>query len=548
MNEQHLNLSRLYRITQFCDVVGQDLIVRMLQNSLYTNQIFPVYLMSGKHGCGKTSVARIFASAANCYAGEAFRLSPKEVNVPCLECQSCNTMREGIHPDFIEIDAASHTGVDMIRSLIENASFLPVMGNYKIYLIDEAHMLSKAAFNALLKILEEPPKTVFFILATTDMQKIPETVRSRCFQLFFKPINAHELGDYLKKLCDKIGLSYTPDGINAILNYSGGSVRDALNVVERIRYAFQAIDQNAVRSVIGFIDDSLLFEMIQAVWFADMSYFKERFFSVFSSNVSVGLVWGRLIFVFHEMLKVKTGIFGDRLDEQLEEISHKVSLGFIYNFLNMLFDYEPLLLKTSSPIILLHTIVLKNIRTSYESDIKNQSNNFHESSSSAHVIESNFDQKPLLKIDDYQEEFKSLWMVFVKKIECLGDPLLYSLFTKIVAHFDRTENKINLLFATQEEFLKDLLLEHQKKWIQILHEVFGSEVSFVLSCSLTRDTQSLNQCDHKKIHATFDTQGEIKKKSDNDNNISQISIDKSTIPSVKTVLKYFPGRVLFFES
>lgn len=544
MNKQHLNLSRLYRITQFGDVVGQDLIVRMLQNSLYTNQIFPVYLMSGKHGCGKTSVARIFASAANCYAGDSFRLNPKSVNLPCLECQSCNAMSEGIHPDFIEIDAASHTGVDMIRNLIENASFLPVMGSYKIYLIDEAHMLSKAAFNALLKILEDPPKSVFFILATTDMQKIPETVRSRCFQLFFKPVNIRDLGDYLKKICNKICFSYTPDGISAILNYSGGSVRDALNVIERIRYASQTIDQDSVRSVIGFIDDALLFEMIQAVWCADMNYFKDRFFSIFSSNVSVGLVWGRLIFVFHEMLKIKTGIVSDRLDEQLEEVSHKVSLGFIYNFLNMLFDYEPLLLKTSAPIILLHTIVLKNIRNVYKDELSSnqQNNSCNEGLSSDGVIQG-FEQKPLLKIDDDHEEFKALWMVFLKKIECLGDPLLYSLFIKIVSDFDKLENKINLLFATQEEFLKDLLVEHEKKWIPLLHEVFGSEVSFILSCSLTKDTQSF---DHKKTNVIFDLQGEIKKKSDND--VSQIFFESSAIPSVKTVLKYFPGQVLFFES
>src|SRR5579871_3248756 len=174
----NLNLARKWRSKDFDHIIGQDVAVKMLKNSLYLGQLFPVYLFSGQRGCGKTSTARIFAMAVNCTSLSAFQKNPKTTAIPCLVCDSCVAMATGKHPDFIEIDAASHTGVDTIRTIIDASQLLPLMGSKKIYLIDEAHMLSKSSCNALLKILEEPPCSVLFMLATTDPQKIIETVRS----------------------------------------------------------------------------------------------------------------------------------------------------------------------------------------------------------------------------------------------------------------------------------------------------------------------------------------------------------------------------------
>lgn len=185
MNDMRLNLARKWRSKDFGSIIGQDLSVRMLKNTLYLGNFFPVYLFSGQRGCGKTTTARVFATAVNCDVLSDFQGEPKSHTIPCGLCPSCLEMRAGKHPDFIEIDAASHTGVDNVRQIIEASSLLPLMGKKKIYLIDEAHMLSKAAFNAFLKILEDPPGSVIFILATTDPQKIIETVRSRCFSSFF---------------------------------------------------------------------------------------------------------------------------------------------------------------------------------------------------------------------------------------------------------------------------------------------------------------------------------------------------------------------------
>ena len=174
-----LNLARKWRSRDFDHIIGQDLSVRILKNSLYLDHFFPVYLFAGQRGCGKTTTARVFASAINCEQFEQFRKQPKKHIVPCLACASCIAMLEGKHPDFIEMDAASHTGVDNIRSIIDASSLLPLMGRKKIYLIDEAHMLSKAAFNAFLKILEEPPASVLQLTLILSLSIYPRCAKRK---------------------------------------------------------------------------------------------------------------------------------------------------------------------------------------------------------------------------------------------------------------------------------------------------------------------------------------------------------------------------------
>ena len=251
----NLNFARKWRSKNFDQLIGQDVSVRILKNSLYLDQLFPVYLFAGQRGCGKTSTARIFAAAINCHALSDFQKNPKNSSVPCLVCASCALMAKGQHPDFIEIDAASHTGVDNVRQIIDAASLLPVMGRKKIYLIDEAHMLSKAAFNAFLKIMEEPPVGVVFILATTDSQKIIETVRSRCFHIFFKPVEHAKISSHLATICQQENIRADQHALELIVAQSEGSIRDALNLLEQVRFSTSHITAAAVRTVLGHIDD-----------------------------------------------------------------------------------------------------------------------------------------------------------------------------------------------------------------------------------------------------------------------------------------------------
>ena len=262
MGRTNLNLARKWRSRNFDQIVGQELSVRMLKNSLYLDHYFPVYLFSGQRGCGKTTTARVFAAAVNCERLADFQRQPKVSAVPCLTCSSCETMLAGKHPDFIEMDAASHTGVDNVRKIVDSSQFLPLIGRKKIYLIDEAHMLSKAAFNAFLKILEEPPSSVIFILATTDPQKIIDTVKSRCFQLFFRPIAHDPLLAHLKKVCDAEQIAYEDCALQLVIKEAEGSVRDALNMIEQVRFAQGRVTKKSVQQVLGHVDDERMIQLI----------------------------------------------------------------------------------------------------------------------------------------------------------------------------------------------------------------------------------------------------------------------------------------------
>lgn len=216
-------LYRAERPEIFEDIIGQKHIVRILQNQISTGTVSQAYLFAGTHGTGKTSTARILAKAVNC-TGD---------NPPCGSCDNCEAIREGRFVDVIELDAASNNGVDDLRSIIEMVKYPPTVGRYKVYIIDEVHMLSTAAENAFLKTLEEPPEHAIFILATTDPQKVRATIRSRCMQLNFRRVTEDELIEGMDRICARRGITATKDALATIASRADGSVRDALSILEQ---------------------------------------------------------------------------------------------------------------------------------------------------------------------------------------------------------------------------------------------------------------------------------------------------------------------------
>lgn len=224
--KQHNSLYRLYRPTSFQDVAGHQNVVQILTFELKNNNFDHAYLFAGQRGTGKTSVARIFAKGVNC-----LNLQNGD---PCNECANCQSFNQNQFPDIYEIDAASNNGVDEIRNIKNNVQTLPIIGKYKVYIIDEVHMLSKAAFNALLKTLEEPPKHVLFILATTEYDKIPQTIISRCQTFNFSRLTALDLTTRLNFIANKEGYSLTTEAADQIYAISEGSLRDALNDLEQL--------------------------------------------------------------------------------------------------------------------------------------------------------------------------------------------------------------------------------------------------------------------------------------------------------------------------
>lgn len=250
---EHLALYRKYRPTTFEDVVGQEHITRALKNQVASGNIGHAYLFTGSRGVGKTSIARIFARAVNC-----------ENNIdgsPCGQCSVCKKLEGQTDINIIEIDAASNNKVDDVRELREKVKFMPVDAKYKIYIIDEVHMLTDSAFNALLKTLEEPPKHVIFILATTEVHKLPATILSRCTRFDFRLVGLDALIGHLQKVFDSEDIAYDDEALRAIAVAGEGSVRDTLSIADCIMaYSRGKITIESVENVLGTTDETLMIE------------------------------------------------------------------------------------------------------------------------------------------------------------------------------------------------------------------------------------------------------------------------------------------------
>ena len=248
---EHLALYRKYRPKTFEEVVGQEHITRAIENQIASGKIGHAYLFTGSRGIGKTSVARIFAKAVNC--------ENNQNGSPCGECETCKRLEKENDINIIEIDAASNNRVDDVRELRDKVKFLPVGAKYKVYIIDEVHMLTDSAFNALLKTLEEPPSHVIFILATTEVHKLPATILSRCVRFDFRLLSIADLVKVLTGVLDKEGVKYDMEALKIIASAGEGSVRDTLSIADSVcAYCNGTITKNDVLKVLGTTDYDML--------------------------------------------------------------------------------------------------------------------------------------------------------------------------------------------------------------------------------------------------------------------------------------------------
>lgn len=254
----YLVLARKWRPKRFAELVGQEHVVRALSNALDSGRVHHAFLFTGTRGVGKTTIARIFAKSLNCETGTSAD--------PCGTCPACLDIDAGRYIDLLEIDAASNTGVDDVREVIENAQYMPSRGKFKVYLIDEVHMLSKAAFNALLKTLEEPPEHVKFLLATTDPQKLPVTVLSRCLQFNLKRLDEDQIQGQMTRILAAEEIESDPSAIVQLSKAADGSLRDGLSLLDQaIAYAGGALREDVVRTMLGTVDRTQVGAMLQAL-------------------------------------------------------------------------------------------------------------------------------------------------------------------------------------------------------------------------------------------------------------------------------------------
>ena len=249
-------LARKWRPKTFADLVGQQHVVKALQNALANGRLHHAYLLTGTRGVGKTTIARILAKSLNCENAQH--------GEPCGQCDTCQAIDAGRFVDLLEIDAASNTGIDNIREVLENAQYAPTAGKYKVYIIDEVHMLSKSAFNAMLKTLEEPPEHVKFILATTDPHKVPITVLSRCLQFVLRNMTAQQVSEHLAHVLDVEQIAYEPAALTLLGRAAQGSMRDALSLLDQaIAMGSGSVAEADVRHMIGAVDNRYLFELLE---------------------------------------------------------------------------------------------------------------------------------------------------------------------------------------------------------------------------------------------------------------------------------------------
>lgn len=251
-------LARKWRPRDFDSLVGQAHVVKALSHALDNQRLHHAYLFTGTRGVGKTTIARILARAVNCEEGIS--------RTPCGKCQACLEISQGRFVDLLEVDAATNTRVDEMRALLENAMYAPTAGRYKVYVIDEVHMLSTSAFNAMLKTLEEPPGHVLFILATTDPQKIPATVLSRCLQFALRQLPPDQLADHLAHILTEEKIAFEPGALRLLAKAARGSVRDALSLTDQaIAYSAGHVGEETVRTMLGAVDQQVVHQLLQAL-------------------------------------------------------------------------------------------------------------------------------------------------------------------------------------------------------------------------------------------------------------------------------------------
>lgn len=355
----YVALYRQWRPRMFHDVVGQDHISRTLKNAIKTNRIVHAYLFTGPRGTGKTSTAKILAKAVNC-------LAPEEGEA-CNECPSCTRINAGNSMDIVEIDAASNRGIDEIRDLREKVKYAPVEGKYKIYIIDEVHMLTTEAFNALLKTLEEPPKHVIFILATTEPHKVPLTVLSRCQKFDFKRIGNRFVVDRLKEICRAEGLKVTEPALQVLAQKAEGSMRDALSLLDQcLSFSEDEITEETIGAVLGTVDGEFIKNMVSSLAEKDYGALITMIDNLMQEGKDIRQFAHDVVEYFRNLVLVKVSHASsnkldlpDLLYQTLLEQSRLFSPDRLFQMLEVLSEGETQLRFSSQPRITLELSLIK---------------------------------------------------------------------------------------------------------------------------------------------------------------------------------------------
>lgn len=513
----HKALYRVYRPKTFGDVVGQEHIVKTLKNQIKNNNIGHAYLFSGTRGTGKTSTAKIFARAVNC-------LNPINEE-PCNECEICiDTLNDNIM-DIVEIDAASNNSVDDIRELRESVKYTPSKAKYKVYIIDEVHMLSQGAFNALLKTLEEPPSYVIFILATTEPHKIPATILSRCQRFDFKRVSSKDIASRMSYICKKENIEAEEKALSLIARNSQGALRDALSILDQcMSFGNEKIEYNDVIELLGTVNIDELFELSQSI----IDENTKKSLEVLNEFI----IWGKdirnlindLIDHFRNLMVCKVSKDLDEIIslpeesiERLKEQSQNVNINDLIRILNILSETQDSMKSSSNTRILAEVTIMKIAQPMFDESkeaLIKRIENLEEKIESGNIkvstvqIEQSKDVKSQIIEDDKVEENKedvayeevksedvrlveSSWKKVTQKIKD-DRKLSIAALLKEVNTFNVKDNILYLIFNDNFSFARSRL--NSKDTIEYVESIIREVLnrSFNIQIYLKSEVASLN--------------------------------------------------------
>lgn len=381
-------LYRKYRPTNFDEVVGQTHIIQTLKNAIVQNRIAHAYLFCGPRGTGKTSIAKIFAKTLNCTNSQ---------DAPCGVCENCKMAANGSHPDIIEIDAASNNGVDEVRNLIDKVKYAPMQGKYKIYIIDEVHMMTSGAFNALLKTIEEPPAHVIFIFATTEPNKVLPTIISRCQRFDFNKVSMHDIKYRLSVVCKNEGIEIDENGLTLIAQLADGGMRDALSILDQcVAYCSSHIDVNDIRKIYGVVTSEDIGKLFYSVYKKDV----DSFVKDIQKYSNMGMDIKRLTANFIHMLKdslildysENSTLVSDMNKDMIRKYFKLAPINFRIKCMEELMDTYNKYTYASNALDYLEASLLKISSYSYESKI--------------HIIDSDYnDFKEIEEEENYETSY-----------------------------------------------------------------------------------------------------------------------------------------------
>lgn len=381
-------LYRKYRPTNFDEVVGQKHIIQTLKNAIVQNRITHAYLFCGPRGTGKTSIAKIFAKTLNCTNSQ---------DAPCGVCENCKMAANGSHPDIIEIDAASNNGVDEVRNLIDKVKYAPMQGKYKIYIIDEVHMMTSGAFNALLKTIEEPSAHVIFIFATTEPNKVLPTIISRCQRFDFNKVSMHDIKYRLSVVCKNEGIEIDENGLTLIAQLADGGMRDALSILDQcVAYCSSHIDVNDIRKIYGVVTSEDIGKLFYSVYKKDV----DSFVKDIQTYSDMGMDIKRLTADFIHMLKdslildysENSTLVSDMNKDMIRKYFKLAPINFRIKCMEELMDTYNKYTYASNALDYLEASLLKISSYSYESKI--------------HIIDSDYnDFKEIEEEENYETSY-----------------------------------------------------------------------------------------------------------------------------------------------